>query len=140
MCIRDSARTKPPGHGHTACYTVFTDPPLGRLGLTEAEARRDGYALRVAKLPLARVARAVEADETRGFAKLIVDAATDRILGAAVLAMDGGEVMAMLHTAMIAELPCAALRVGLASHPTLAQPLGSLLAALESSQEKEQEP
>ena len=72
--------------GRLVPYTVFTDPQLGRVGLTEAEARRQGRAVRVATLPMSDVARAVEVDETRGFLKAVVDAETDQILGFAALA------------------------------------------------------
>ncbi len=112
-------------------YTVFTDPQLGRAGLTEKQAREQGYDVRVAKLPMSRVARAIEIDETRGLMKAVVDAETDRILGAAVLGVEGGEVMSVLLTAMMGNLPYTALRDGVFAHPTLAESLNNLFMGLD---------
>ena len=111
-------------------YTVFTDPQLGRVGMTEAEAASAGRAVRVAKLPMTSVARAIETDETRGFMKAIVDADTRQILGAAILAVDGGEVMAVLEVAMLGKLPYTALRDAVLAHPTLAESLNNLFMTL----------
>jgi len=91
-------------------YTVFIDPQLGRIGLSEAEARRQNRAIRVAKMPMNYVARALEVDESRGFLKAIVDASTNQILGAAVLGLEGGEIMAQLQIAMMGHLPYTTLR------------------------------
>jgi pyruvate/2-oxoglutarate dehydrogenase complex dihydrolipoamide dehydrogenase (E3) component len=107
-------------------YTVFIDPQLGRIGLTEQEARAQGRAIRVAKIPTSWVARAVETAETRGFIKAVVDAATGQILGAAVLAIEGGEIMSMLEIAMMGKLPYTALEDGIFAHPTLAEGLNTL--------------
>ena len=82
-------------------YAVFTDPQLGRVGLTEREVRAEGR-LKVGKIPMDWVARAIERDETAGLMKLVVDAETDRILGAAILASEGGEVVQILHAVMLA--------------------------------------
>jgi len=112
-------------------YTVFMDPQLGRIGLSEAEARRRGHRVRVARLPMSSVARAIEMGETRGFMKALVDADTDRILGAAILGVEGGELMAMLEIAMLGKLPSAALRDAVFAHPTLAESLNNLFANLE---------
>ncbi|MFW6193571.1 MAG: mercuric reductase [Gemmatimonadota bacterium] len=112
-------------------YTVFTDPQLGRVGLTEREAREAGREPRVAKLPMERVARAIEMDETRGFMKAVVDSETDRILGAAVLGVDGGEVAMALKIAMIGDLPYTALRDAVLAHPTLAESLNNLFMTLD---------
>ncbi|WP_027481009.1 mercuric reductase [Deinococcus pimensis] len=114
-----------------APYTVFTDPQLGRVGLSETQAREAGFEVRVAKLPMSRVARAVEAGQTRGFMKAVVDARTERILGAAVLGMDGGEVASMLGIAMMGGLPYTALRDAMLPHPTLAESLNNLFMTLE---------
>ena len=81
---------------------------------------------------MTKVARALEVDETRGFMKAIVDAGTDRILGAAVLGIEGGEVMTMLQLAMMGGLPYTALREGVFAHPTLAESLNNLFAHLDS--------
>src|SRR5438046_1812706 len=78
-------------------YTVFIDPQLGRIGLSESEARASGRAIRVAKMPMNYVARALEIDESRGFMKAVVDAETAQILGADVLGIECGEIMAMLE-------------------------------------------
>jgi pyruvate/2-oxoglutarate dehydrogenase complex dihydrolipoamide dehydrogenase (E3) component len=114
-------------------YTVFIDPQLGRVGLGEQEAREQGRSIRVAKLPMTSVARALEIDETRGFMKAIVDADTKQILGAAVLGIEGGEVMAALQMAMLGKLPYTVLRDGVFAHPTLAESLNNLFMALEES-------
>jgi pyruvate/2-oxoglutarate dehydrogenase complex dihydrolipoamide dehydrogenase (E3) component len=111
-------------------YTLFTDPELGRVGLSERQAREAGRDIRVAKLPMSSVARAIERSETRGFMKAIVDAKTDRILGCAVLGADGGEVMSVLQTAMMGDLPYTAIRDGVFAHPTLAESLNNLFLAL----------
>jgi pyruvate/2-oxoglutarate dehydrogenase complex dihydrolipoamide dehydrogenase (E3) component len=107
-------------------YTVFIDPELGRAGLTERQARARGLAIKVAKMPMAHAARAVEMGESRGFMKAVVDARTDQILGCAVLGLDGGEVMAMLQIAMMGGLPYQRLRDDMFAHPTLAESLNNL--------------
>ena len=114
-------------------YTVFIDPQLGRVGMSEQEAREQGRAIRVATLPMTSVARALEVDETRGFMKAIVDANTRQILGAAVLGIEGGEVMAVLQMAMIGNVPYTTLRDGVFAHPTLAESLNNLFMALDES-------
>ncbi len=86
-------------------YTVLIDPQLGRVGLSEGEPRKLNLNVRVAKMPMSRVARAVEVDETRGFMKAVVDAETDEILGAAILGIEGGEIMSVLQVAMMGGLP-----------------------------------
>jgi pyruvate/2-oxoglutarate dehydrogenase complex dihydrolipoamide dehydrogenase (E3) component len=113
-------------------YTLFTDPQLGRIGLTETEARAQGRNIRVAKLPMTHVARALEVDETRGFMKAIVDAETNQILGAAILGIEGGEIMSALEIAMMGKLPYTALRDGTFAHPTLAESLNNLFMAMDS--------
>jgi pyruvate/2-oxoglutarate dehydrogenase complex dihydrolipoamide dehydrogenase (E3) component len=115
-------------------YTLFIDPQLGRVGLTETEARAQNRNIRVAKLPMTSVARALEVDETRGFMKAVVDAETNRILGAAVLGIEGGEVMAVLEVAMLGKLPYTALRDGVFAHPTLAESLNNLFMAMDSNE------
>jgi pyruvate/2-oxoglutarate dehydrogenase complex dihydrolipoamide dehydrogenase (E3) component len=113
-------------------YCLFIDPQLGRVGITESEARAQGREIRVAKLPMTSVARALEVDETRGFIKAVVDAKTNQILGAAVLGIEGGEIMSMLETAMMGKLPYTALRDATYAHPTLAESLNSLFMAMEA--------
>jgi pyruvate/2-oxoglutarate dehydrogenase complex dihydrolipoamide dehydrogenase (E3) component len=107
-------------------YTIFIDPQLGRIGMTESEARAQKRNYRVAKMPMNYVARALEVGETRGFMKAIVDTQSDQILGAAVLGIEGGEIMAMLQLAMVGRLPFTTLREGIFAHPTLAESLNNL--------------
>ena len=114
-------------------YTVFIDPQLGRVGLTEMEARAQKRNIRVAKLPMTSVARALEVDETRGFMKAIVDGETNKILGAAILGIEGGEIMSALEIAMMGKLPYTALRDGTFAHPTLTESLNNLFIAMDSS-------
>ncbi len=113
-------------------YTVFIDPQLGRVGLTETEARAQGRNIRVAKLPMTHVARALEVDETRGFMKAIVDADNSLILGAAILGIEGGEIMSAIEIAMMGKLPYTALRDGTFAHPTLTESLNNLFMAMDS--------
>jgi pyruvate/2-oxoglutarate dehydrogenase complex dihydrolipoamide dehydrogenase (E3) component len=112
-------------------YTVFIDPQLGRVGLTEAEARERELEFRAAKLPMTSVARALEVDESRGFIKVLVDANSRKILGASVLGLEGGEIMGVLEVAMMGGLPYTALRDGVFAHPTLTESLNSLFMALD---------
>ena len=112
-------------------YTMFTDPQLGRIGLSEQEAREQERDVRVARLPMNYVTRAIETGETRGFMKAIVDAETDQILGCAVLGVEGGEIMAMIQIAMMGNLPYTALRDSVFAHPTLAESLNSLFSTVE---------
>jgi pyruvate/2-oxoglutarate dehydrogenase complex dihydrolipoamide dehydrogenase (E3) component len=113
-------------------YTVFIDPQLGRVGLSETEARAQDHKIRVAKLPMKSVARALEVDETRGFMKAIVDADSNQILGAAILGIEGGEVMSAVEIAMMGKLPYTALRDGTFAHPTLTESLNNLFMAMDS--------
>ena len=112
-------------------YTVFTDPQLGRVGLSEREARAQGREYRVARMPMSKVARALEMDEPRGVMKVLVEAHSGRILGAAILGIEGGEILAMLQLAMMGNLPYHSLRDGVFAHPTLAESLNNLFANLE---------
>ena len=107
-------------------YTAFIDPQLGRVGMSEAEARAQGKNFRVAKMPMSYVARALEVDESRGFMKAIVDAESNQILGAAILGIEGGEIMSMLELAMMGHLPYSTLRDATFAHPTLAESLNNL--------------
>jgi pyruvate/2-oxoglutarate dehydrogenase complex dihydrolipoamide dehydrogenase (E3) component len=112
-------------------YTVFIDPQLGRVGLSEREAREQGLNIRVAKMPMSNVARALEVDEPRGMMKTVVDADTDQILGCAVLGIEGGEIAAMIQIAMLGKVPYTALRDAVFTHPTLAESLNNLFSAIE---------
>ena len=112
-------------------YTVFIDPQLGRVGLSEEEAREQVRNVRVARMPMSHVARALEVDEPRGMMKAVVDADTDQILGCAVLGIEGGEVMAMIQIAMMGEVPYTVLRDAIFAHPTLAESLNNLFATID---------
>jgi pyruvate/2-oxoglutarate dehydrogenase complex dihydrolipoamide dehydrogenase (E3) component len=112
-------------------YTVFIDPQLGRVGLTETEARAQGRNIKVATMPMNYVARALETDEPRGFMKAVVDASNGQILGCAVLGIEGGEIMAILQMAMMGKVPYPVLRDAVFAHPTLAESLNNLFATLD---------
>ncbi|MGH2498660.1 MAG: mercuric reductase [Candidatus Limnocylindria bacterium] len=116
--------------GRLVPYTVFMDPQLGRVGMTEREARAAGRPVEVAKLPMEHVARAIEMDERRGFIKAVVDLKTEQILGAAVLGVEGGELMAMLEIAMLGKLSFHVLGAAVFAHPTLAESLNNLFTPL----------
>jgi len=116
--------------GRLVPYTVFIDPQLGRVGLGEEEARAQGRAVKVASMPMSYVARALENDEPRGMMKAVVDAETDRILGFAMLGIEGGEIMSAVQIAMMGGLTAAALRDSVFAHPTLAESLNNLFASL----------
>jgi pyruvate/2-oxoglutarate dehydrogenase complex dihydrolipoamide dehydrogenase (E3) component len=108
-------------------YAVFTDPQLGRVGLTEKEARASGRRIKLGKIPMSWVARAIERDETAGLMKLVIDDATDQILGAAILATEGGELVQILHTMMLARAPYTLLKGAIYIHPTLAEGFWTLM-------------
>jgi pyruvate/2-oxoglutarate dehydrogenase complex dihydrolipoamide dehydrogenase (E3) component len=110
-------------------YTVFTDPQLARVGMSEEEARRQGLNVRVARMPMSYVARALEMDESRGMMKGIVGP-DDQILGFTVLGIEGGELMAAVEMAMLGRLPYTTLRDAVFAHPTLAESLNNLFATL----------
>ena len=109
-------------------YTVFIDPQLGRAGLTERAARAQGREIRVAKLPMGGVIRAIETGETRGFMKAVVDAGSGQILGCAILGSEGGEIMTMIQVAMLGKLPYTAMADAVFTHPLLAEGLNTLFA------------
>ena len=113
-------------------YTVFIDPQLGRVGLSEGQARKLGKKIRVTKMQMSSVARALEIDETRGFMKAVVDAESNQILGATVLGIEGGEIMSMLEIAMMGKLPYTALQNAIFAHPTLAESLNNLFNHFDS--------
>ena len=107
-------------------FAVFMDPQLGRVGMTETEAKKSGRKIRVARMPMTSVARALEVDETRGLMKVIVDAETEEILGATVLGLEGGEVMSVLQMAMMGHLKWSVLHDAVLAHPTLAESINNL--------------
>ncbi len=113
-------------------YCMFTDPPLAHVGLSEAEAQRQGLDVRVAKLPMSGVLRAQTTGETQGFMKVLIAGRDDRILGFTMIGAEAGEVVATVQAAMLAELPYARLRDAVLAHPTMAEGLGPLLSNVSS--------
>ncbi|MFG3322631.1 mercuric reductase [Streptomyces sp. NPDC048171] len=111
-------------------YTVFIDPQFGRVGMSERQAREQNRAVRIAKLPMSAVIRAIEAGETRGFMKAVVDADTHQILGAAVLGAEGGEIMSIIQVAMLGKLSSSDMANTIFTHPLLAEGLNSLFSTL----------
>lgn len=116
--------------GRLVPYTMFIDPQLARVGLSEQEARKQGVDIRVATMPMSYVARALEVDESRGFMKAVVDAQSKQILGFTVLGLEGGELMAMVEIAMLGKLPYTVLQDAIFAHPTLAESLNNLFATI----------
>jgi pyruvate/2-oxoglutarate dehydrogenase complex dihydrolipoamide dehydrogenase (E3) component len=112
-------------------YTVFIDPQLGRVGLTEKQAREAGHHIKIARMPMTYVARALEVDESRGLMKAVVDADSGQILGCAILGIEGGEMMAMLQIAMMGKLHYSVLQEAIFAHPTLAEAFNNLFGFLE---------
>ncbi len=111
-------------------FCLFTDPPLARVGMTEREARERRTAVRVAKLPMSMVLRTHTTGETAGFMKVLVEGSGDRILGFTMIGTEAGEVVAAVQTAMLGGLPYTALRDAILAHPTMAEGLNSLFAAI----------
>jgi pyruvate/2-oxoglutarate dehydrogenase complex dihydrolipoamide dehydrogenase (E3) component len=112
-------------------YALFTDPPLGRCGMTDAEIRKSGRAALTAKYPMSRVSRAYEKGETQGFIKICVDAETKQILGAAILGTGGDEVVQVLLDVMYAKAPYTVVQRAMHIHPTVAEYLPTVLSKLE---------
>ena len=112
-------------------YALFTDPPLGRCGMTDAEIRKSGRAALATKHPMSRVSRAVEKGETQGFIKISVDAETKHIVGAAILGTGGDEVIHVLLDVMYAKAPYTVIQRAMHIHPTVAEYLPTILAKLE---------
>jgi pyruvate/2-oxoglutarate dehydrogenase complex dihydrolipoamide dehydrogenase (E3) component len=112
-------------------YTLFVDPELGRVGMTEEEARRQGRSVRIARLAAKAVPRAMTTGETRGYLKAVVDADSDLILGASILAAEAGEVISVIQVAMQAGLPYTALAKMIFTHPTMAEGLNDLFSQLQ---------
>lgn len=108
-------------------YCVFTDPQLAGVGMTEKEARASGRKLKIGSIPMSRVSRAIERGETAGLMKVIVDAENDKILGASIFATDGGELIHVLYTLMLGNLPYTVLKGAVFIHPTLCEGFFALL-------------
>jgi pyruvate/2-oxoglutarate dehydrogenase complex dihydrolipoamide dehydrogenase (E3) component len=113
-----------------SAYALYVDPPLGRVGLTEHEVRQSGRKALVGVRPMTRVMRAVEKGETRGFMKVLVDAASDEILGASILGVGGDEAIHSILTAMYAKQPAALLRRSVHIHPTVAELIPTVFGEL----------
>jgi pyruvate/2-oxoglutarate dehydrogenase complex dihydrolipoamide dehydrogenase (E3) component len=112
-------------------YALYIDPPLGRVGLTEREARQTGRPLLAAKMMMSRVGRARERGETEGFMKVLVDAETKRILGAAILGIGGDEIAHSLLNVMYADAPYTVISRGVPIHPTVSELIPTLLGDLQ---------
>jgi pyruvate/2-oxoglutarate dehydrogenase complex dihydrolipoamide dehydrogenase (E3) component len=112
------------------CYGLFIDPPLGRVGLTEAQARATGRPLLVGQRPMTRVGRAVEKGETQGFMKVVVDAETKQILGAAILGLNGDEAIHGLIDIMYAKAPYTTIQRAVHIHPTVSELIPTMLGEL----------
>jgi pyruvate/2-oxoglutarate dehydrogenase complex dihydrolipoamide dehydrogenase (E3) component len=111
-------------------YALFIDPPLGRVGLSEAEVRARGKPALVAVMPMTRVGRARERGETQGFMKVLVDAESERILGASLLCIDGDEIVHVLLAAMAGDLSYKVIERAVHIHPTVSELLPTLLESL----------
>jgi pyruvate/2-oxoglutarate dehydrogenase complex dihydrolipoamide dehydrogenase (E3) component len=112
------------------CYGLFIDPPLGRVGMTEAEAKATGRKLLVGQRPMTRVGRAVEKGETQGFMKAIIDAETKEILGAAILGLNGDEVVHGMLDVMYAKAPYTTISRAVHIHPTVSELVPTMLQEL----------
>jgi len=114
-------------------YALYTDPELGRVGLTEREARAKGYRLKKSSLPMSYIARAIERGETSGLMKVVINADNDRILGATILGPEGGELVQTLMALMLADAPYTLFENAMFIHPTLAEGFFSLMANVEAT-------
>ena len=114
--------------GRLVPYCMFTEPPLARVGLSEREAQQQVIVTRVGRLPMSGVRRTATTGETQGFMKVLVGGSDDRILGFTMIGAEAGEVMAVVQTAMLADLPYPRLRDAILAHPTMAEGLGDLFS------------
>src|SRR5205085_3468027 len=112
-------------------YALYIDPPLGRAGMTEAEARKSGRSICVATRPMTKVSRAVEKGETQGFMKIVVDAETRAILGAAILGAGGDEVIHSILDVMYAKAPYTVIQRAVHIHPTVSELVPTMLGELQ---------
>ena len=113
-----------------ACYALFIDPPLGRIGMSEAEVRARGKPALVGRMPMTRVGRARERGETQGFMKVLVDAESERILGASLLCIEGDEIVHCLLDVMAAGASYKVIRDTVHIHPTVSELIPTLLEKL----------
>jgi pyruvate/2-oxoglutarate dehydrogenase complex dihydrolipoamide dehydrogenase (E3) component len=116
--------------GRQVPFCLFTDPELARIGLSETEAKKNGVAYRLAKIPMMAALRTRTLSETRGFMKALIDTKNDRILGFTAFGVEAGEIMASVQIAMLAGLPYTTLRDTIFTHPTLAEGLVALFSAV----------
>lgn len=131
LCLRIAEKKPASIKGRFVPYAVYSDPQLGRIGLTEKEARKQSLRFRVARLQMTETARGLESEQSLGFWKVLVEDETDRMLGASLLSTEGSEIMVILETAMMGDLPYTALRDGIFAHPTLSESLNNLFLALD---------
>jgi pyruvate/2-oxoglutarate dehydrogenase complex dihydrolipoamide dehydrogenase (E3) component len=117
--------------GRIVPYVVFIDPQLGRVGLNEIEAKKKRIDYSVAKMPMNYIARTIEAGETRGLMKIIINKKTDKILGCTILGTEGGELMSMIQIAMIGNLKYTILQEAVFTHPTLAESINNVFSHIE---------
>jgi pyruvate/2-oxoglutarate dehydrogenase complex dihydrolipoamide dehydrogenase (E3) component len=117
--------------GRLPVYCMFTDPELGRIGLTEKEARDKGMNIKVARMDASHIARAWENDESRGMLKAVVNMDDKTVVGAAMLSFAGGELMSLVQMAMMGGITYDVLRDNMYAHPTFAEALNNLFAQLE---------
>jgi dihydrolipoamide dehydrogenase len=118
--------------GRPVPYCIFTDPELGRVGITEEEAKKKGLNFKVAKLPMHHVARGIEIGETKGFMKAVVDVDSKQILGVSILGAEGGEIMSLLQVAMLGKVTYTQLRENIFAHPTLSESVNNLFMTLDN--------
>jgi pyruvate/2-oxoglutarate dehydrogenase complex dihydrolipoamide dehydrogenase (E3) component len=118
-------------HNRLVPYCTFTDPPLARVGLSEAQAHEAGLDFKVATLKMKHAGRAIENGETKGMMKAIVDAKTKKILGACIFGAEGGEVMSVLQMAMMGGITYDLIRNGIFAHPTYVESLNNLFMSLD---------
>ncbi len=111
-------------------FGLYIDPPLGRVGLTEAEVRKQGRAALIGTRPMTRVGRAVEKGETQGFMKVIVDAESQQILGAAILGPGGDEAIHSIVDIMYAKAPYTVIQQAMHIHPTVSELIPTMLGEL----------
>lgn len=112
-------------------YCMYIDPQLGRVGITEQEAKAKNLNIKVATLPMAKVARAIETGETKGLMKAVVDAESKKILGVSILGAEGGEIMSILEMAMMGGVTYDIIRDAIFAHPTYAESLNNLFAMID---------
>ena len=117
-------------HNRLIPYCVFTDPELGRIGLTEKQAEEMGYDYSIAKMETSFIARAIESGETNGFLKAIVDNQTKRILGVSLICANGGELMSLFQIAMMGNISYDQLRDTMFAHPTYAEAINNLFSPI----------